>query len=185
MSTKLTDPTVQPTRAAVLEKVRGSPGCSFVEVARAVGLAFGSAAYHLSVLERWSLIFSARDGRWRRYWPTNRGAAPAPAERVIATSRRGRLLAAIREHPGIDQTELHRVAGVGHRQNTGYHVRVLAALGIIHLERSARRMRHYPGPAPPEMRPLRCSYLLDRPVRDHNYASLARLELVSPTEVTA
>lgn len=121
-------------RAQILETIRQRPGVNFLGIVTAHGLAHGAAAYHLRILERHGLVVSARMGRYRRYWATNKGCGPAAAQRVQACPLRQPVLERIAEKPGQRLGELAAQFPDRSRQATAYHVRRLVEAGLVRVQ---------------------------------------------------
>jgi len=73
-------------RAAVLVATHASPGTSYKEVAREVGLTRQSVSKIVQELSEYGLLSLVEDGRYRRLYPTDRLAAKREANRPRAES---------------------------------------------------------------------------------------------------
>lgn len=62
------------SRRSVLTIVGSHPGVHFRELQRLSGLGVGTLHYHLSVLERESLVVARREGMWKRFYPSGHAA---------------------------------------------------------------------------------------------------------------
>lgn len=122
-------------RARLFECVRSNPGIAFGEAARHLDLAPGVVQHHLRLLERHDLVRRLRDGRTSRLYP--RGPKPDPPTTLAPA--RARVLAMLREHPGLTTPEL--AARLGRRiQSAWEQVRKLATAGLVVSERRGRRL---------------------------------------------
>jgi DNA-binding transcriptional ArsR family regulator len=124
----------QPTRNALADLVHAEPGIAFGEAARRLDLGAGALTYHARVLERSGVIFSARDGQQRRFYPVAGGrvaGAPSLAERALDGLRAGpRGLAELARELGVSRQALH------------YHLKRMAKEGRVRAEGSGRGMRY-------------------------------------------
>jgi uncharacterized membrane protein/predicted transcriptional regulator len=116
-----------------------NPGEHYSSIKAQLKLKNGTLAYHLRVLEREGYIKSARDGVFKRFYPMD---AAIPRKKKEFSSIQEIVLENIRGAPGITQNALARKMGVS-TQVVNYHVRQLAAAGILHLERVGRETRCY------------------------------------------
>jgi len=116
-----------------------NPGEHYSSIKAQLKLKNGTLAYHLRVLEREGYIKSARDGVFKRFYPMD---AAIPRKRKEFSSIQEIVLENIRGTPGITQNALARKMGVS-TQVVNYHVRQLAAAGILRLERVGRETRCY------------------------------------------
>jgi len=120
----------QPTREKLATLVHDEPGISFNDAAKRLGLGAGTLTYHAHVLERSGIVFSARDGQQRRFFPVSGG-------RVAGVASLGdRALAALSAGPrGL--AELARELGVS-RQALHYHLKRLAREGKVRAQGAGR-----------------------------------------------
>ncbi|MEM4728188.1 MAG: PQQ-binding-like beta-propeller repeat protein [Thermoplasmata archaeon] len=114
-----------------------NPGDHYNSIRDALELSNGIVAHHLHTLEREGLIHSVRDGMYRRFFPAN---AKLPPEDEGHFNIQKRILAIIRNNPGISQKEIAQMAGVS-SPTVNYHVSVLATARMIRVEKLGRRTR--------------------------------------------
>lgn len=119
-----------PVRARFAALVRETPGLTFGDVQRRLGLGAGSVTHHARMLEKAGVVFSTTDGRERRFFHVGAGRV----ERVPPLAERALL--ALRERPRSG-SDLARELGVS-RQALHYHLRHLQANGRV-LAREAGR----------------------------------------------
>lgn len=110
-------------RVRVLRAVEASPGLGFRELARRTGIAAGTLAHHMAVLQRAGSVWTMRHGSRVLHFPAPRLDAPAPVrdaleEHVLDALDRD-LLAWLREAPRVQKAVLARFAG--HARATVQH----------------------------------------------------------------
>jgi predicted transcriptional regulator len=135
-------------RQAILETIKEAPGINFLNIAHAHQMAMGEAMHHLAVLEAHRLVFSARVGRFRRYWPATAGYGPGRTVTAAADPLRRAVLDRIRAAPGASLGELAAAFPDRSRQATGYHVAQLERDGCVVVDRSAKPTAVWLAPAP-------------------------------------
>lgn len=118
-------------RAGVLERVRAAPGIRYEALRKEMGLANGSLAYHLRVLQREGYVVTRKEWTRRRFYAT--GAAPPPVpEAPDAIAAALRATAA-----GLTAGELAQRLGIS-RQLARYHLQRLARNGLVQRDPGAR-----------------------------------------------
>ena len=78
-----------------------------------------------------------RDGMYRRFWPAN---ARLPPEDEGHFNIQKRIVATVRENPGISQKEIAQKVGVS-SPTVNYHINVLANARMVRVEKWGRRTR--------------------------------------------
>jgi predicted transcriptional regulator len=143
-------------RQALHDVIKQEPGVTFLQLhqrlkdlfARGGGYGFGSLTYHLSQLERFGLIVSKREGRFRRYFE-NGGRFGRDTVRIalLQTPPIPDLVAALLEDPGASQTHLHASLRGKHdvtRQTVGYHLKRLTEKDLVEVVRNGRSNAYHP-----------------------------------------
>jgi outer membrane protein assembly factor BamB/DNA-binding MarR family transcriptional regulator len=125
------------TRGKIHGYIIANPGDNYNSIRDALELSNGIVAHHLHTLEREGLIQSMRDGMYRRFFPAN---AKLPPEDEGHFNIQKRIVAIIRDSPGISQKEIAQKAGVS-SPTVNYHVSVLSTARMIRVERFGRRTR--------------------------------------------
>lgn len=131
-----------PRRAAILDIVKREPGVETNAVARALGLRWPKAAYHVERLQRAGEIVVRRVGGRTALFPANGGHRGR--EQGIVLQRRAtprRALEALRATPDLDQAALATTLGLHQSQAS----RVLTALreaGLIEAAMADGRTRY-------------------------------------------
>ncbi len=128
------------TRGMIRGYILVHPGDSYTDIRRNLGLANGTLAFHLGVLEREGIVRSKTDGYRRLYFPRE---AHVPEDGGGLHEVQIRIVRAVREIPGMGIEDLAGALGVS-RQITRYHVKALAVAGAIRLGKKGFRLRCYP-----------------------------------------
>ncbi len=125
----------QEKRGMVRGYLAANPGANLAAIRADLGIAGGTLAYHLWVLEREGILRSWKDGRFRRFALSSYRVG-APEHRL--TDVELALLERIRRRPEITQKEL--ATDVGLSQSTiSYHMGRMAEQGIVRIERRGFR----------------------------------------------
>jgi DNA-binding transcriptional ArsR family regulator len=127
-----------PLRRQALDLIAASPGATVQDVRRGLGVAWGTAVYHLGRLERAGLVAVRHSGGRRGHWPL--GQAP-PRDALAPTGEA--LARLVRERPGLPQNELARLAGIG-PPAACKQLRRLASAGFVEARRSGRALLYVP-----------------------------------------
>lgn len=145
-----------PARDALFRIIQDSPGIHFVELQKQVGtlhggprrIAFGVLAYHLGMMERFNLIVSKREGRYRRYFDADAGmGADASRVALLRTTPIPLIAAEILAQPGVTQREIHHRIAPRHpvtRQALSYHLKRLLARDLIEVTEAGRYCHYRP-----------------------------------------
>ena len=135
-------------RERLYRLVETTPGIHFHALQRDLAWNTGTLTYHLRVLERHGFLVSRRDGLYRRFYLS--GAAPRKEvfENQGPTGLRADVMEAIRNTPGISQSDL--ALGLGaNKQTVNYHVKALERAGTIRVEKRGRDTYLFPASAAP------------------------------------
>jgi DNA-binding transcriptional ArsR family regulator len=102
------------------------------DIRRSLGIAWGTAVYHLGRLERAGQVAVRHVGGHRGHWPLGQ----APSRDALAPT--GQALASlVRDRPGLTQLELARLAGIG-APAACKQLKRLEAAGAVLGERAGR-----------------------------------------------
>lgn len=133
-----------PVRDDILSTVSQEPGISASELGRRTQCGWGTLVYHLSVLEREKMVWSAREGRHRRYFAQGRvNYSDRDAIGLLRNTSSRRLADAVRASPGIIQKDLSRILSLS-PSTIAWHVDRLEGAGLILKEADGRQVRYYP-----------------------------------------
>lgn len=123
-------------RRRIYDHLRTEPGDHYSGIKSELGLGSGTLTHHLRVLEDQGLVTSRRDGRLKRFFPTDQ----EPPEGLLGI--RGQLLETLDENPAASQSELAERLGTS-RQRVHYHIQELEDQGRVRVERGGRSTRCY------------------------------------------
>ena len=134
----------QPVRAAILGHLEANAGATIQEVRDALGVAWGTAVYHLGRLERARHVVSRRDGRLRRFW---RMDDPEARHRGAAALLKGetsrRIADLVQARPGIHQAGVCDALGLKPPVASKYLGR-LREQGLVVAMADGRMRRYHP-----------------------------------------
>ena len=141
-----------PARENIFRLIQATPGIHFLQIHktlrtdRSSAVAYGQLAYHLSQMERFELIVSKREGRYRRYFDTNaRLGADAARVALLQTTPVPLIAKALLESPGSTQMALHQRLSSNlpiTRQALAYHLKRLVAKDLAVVANEGR-FHHY------------------------------------------
>lgn len=127
-----------PMRRQALDAIAANPGATLQDLRRILGCSWGTAVYHLGRLEGAGLVAVRRVAGRRGHWPLGQ----APARDALAPT--GQAFATlVRDHPGLPQNELARLAGVGSPAACKQLARLESA-GLVVGQRSGRARLYVP-----------------------------------------
>ncbi len=133
-----------PVRDDILSTVSQEPGISASELGRRTQCGWGTLVYHLSVLEREKMVWSAREGRHRRYFAQGGvNYSDRDAIGLLRNTSSRRLADAVRASPGIIQKDLSRILDLS-PSTVAWHVERLEGAGLVLKEADGRQVRYYP-----------------------------------------
>ncbi|HVL47414.1 MAG TPA: winged helix-turn-helix transcriptional regulator [Candidatus Thermoplasmatota archaeon] len=122
-------------RAAIHRYVGAHPGAHTTQIADALGLGWGTAVYHLNLLESRKLVKARRAGNQRCYFAAGAVAPEAQAATVAVKNDRARGIAQyVRDHPGATQKDVARALGMS-AALASWHVKRLTAANVLSVER--------------------------------------------------
>ena len=127
-----------PMRRQALDYISANPGATVQDVRRSLGIAWGTAVYHLGRLEKAGQVAVRHVGGHRGHWPLGQ----APSRDALAPT--GQALARlVRERPGLSQLELAGLAGIG-APAACKQLRRLQQAGAVLAERAGRTVLYRP-----------------------------------------
>jgi predicted transcriptional regulator len=142
-------------RDTLYRLIQQTPGINFLalhglvkNIEGTAPIAFGALAYHLSQMERFHLIVSKREGRYRRYFDVgaNMGADTARVA-LLQTHPVPCIARAILSGPAQNQAALHASLGAQlgiTRQALAYHLKRLEAKELVERQTEGRFHRYVP-----------------------------------------
>lgn len=125
-------------RGMIRGYVLANPGDHFAAIRKALALKNGTLAYHLTVLEKENIVKSVRDGKFRRFFPSEM--------RILETSFPSKIeemiLEIIGDTPGITVKDIASLLGVS-SPTASYHIGKLKEMSLVRGEREGMSVRHY------------------------------------------
>lgn len=119
--------------------IKTTPGPSFSDLRRELGLSNGTLVHHLRILEAQEYVKPVRDGFRTRFYI--RGPKIVPTSYLTRTQQQ--LLEAIGSNPGLTQKELALVLGLP-RESISYHTKQLAQKGKLEIKQDGKWRRYWP-----------------------------------------
>lgn len=133
-------------RQALMQAIRAEPGIARMDLARRVGLAWGTLLHHLDRLEDAGMVTSLEVGNQRAYYAT--GAVPTEARPAFALLRTGvhdELARFVLTRPGSSLKDVCETLGLAPSHATKALARLEAA-GLVDRAREGGRSRVSPTP---------------------------------------
>lgn len=128
-------------RERVFALIRAEPGIHATDIATKTGVSWGTALYHLEVLEQNAMVAVHKDGRYRRYFVSGAGVEKQMTS-VLRNERTAGVRDTIAGRPGLTQKELSEAVGMS-PQALHWHVVRLDRAGLVRKERDGRTVRHF------------------------------------------
>jgi predicted transcriptional regulator len=125
-------------RRSLLNALKRQPGLSFPELKRQCGLAAGTVEWHLDKLEDEGFITASKDGRTRRYFPSD--TPPDMKEAMVQlqnASRRELVSRVLRAPAEVPQGELATRMGLSHA-TVHHHAKRLMEADLLEKEKDGR-----------------------------------------------
>lgn len=130
-------------REAIFQAIRAAPGISASDLAKKVGVSWGTTIYHLDVLEQNRMVTSLREGRHRRYFENGANlAASKQAVAILQNPVTAGVVETVKRAPGATQKELAGATGMS-PQALHWHLARLVGAGLVRKERHGRVVRHF------------------------------------------
>lgn len=99
-------------RGKIYGFIRGSPGSHLREIGRRLGMSLGHLRYHLNILEKKNLVFSVKNGHYRRYFVRKDfDAGLVGLFFVLRQKNPRRIVLHLLTHRGVTRKELLRTFG--------------------------------------------------------------------------
>jgi predicted transcriptional regulator len=125
-------------RRMIRTYIRLHPGAHYSSIKSNLGLPNGSLIYHLNKLEKKEVVYSKREGRFKRFYPKG----IPPNNKPILTEFQENLLESINETPGISKAELGYVFE-RNRQDINHNVNVLLEKELIIVKKENGKTHLY------------------------------------------
>jgi DNA-binding MarR family transcriptional regulator len=124
-------------RKRIYDHIKANPGNHFRAILNDLNLKMGTLTHHINVLEDNEYIKSKQDDMYRRFY-----VLEASTSRAILPKVQEKLLAMIKENPGINQSKLSKLVGTS-RVAVNYHIKILKNGGMITIEKEGRDSHCY------------------------------------------
>jgi DNA-binding transcriptional ArsR family regulator len=132
-----------PVRAELAQRIEAAPGIHYQELLRALGKGKGGLEHHLRKLEAARIVRAVRGPYYTCYFPWAASATQRDAAPALKSEGARKVLAAVRDHPGITGQELSARTGLS-ASSVSVHVSRLGAAGLVHASRHGRSVRVQP-----------------------------------------
>ncbi|MDD3621673.1 MAG: winged helix-turn-helix transcriptional regulator [Methanofollis sp.] len=133
-----------PNRWQIFSCIKKNPGVTATEIATAMGVSRGTVHYHLTHLQDRSLINKIAKGKTIGYFVYNEKLDTAEEEILLhlKNTTKKNLLSALRETPGISQSEVAEVVEVS-RPTVSWHMEQLIRDGLVEVKKAKGRVRYW------------------------------------------
>jgi DNA-binding transcriptional ArsR family regulator len=125
------------TRQRIFEFVKSTPGAYLREVQRTLGLAYGTAEYHLHVLEDAQLLRTVADGNLKRYFAADFSYADRAVLGLLRKRAVRAIILALLDRGEMTHQVLAEAAGIK-PPTLSYHLPKLEAAGILVVRKEGR-----------------------------------------------
>lgn len=141
-------------RERIFKLIREEPGIHAHEVAARLDLGWGTAVYHLKLLERNGLVVSRHEGRYKRFFVTGDQRIQVKDAVALLRNPTSRSIAAqVARQPGLIQKQVCEALGLS-PSLASWHLQRLEAAQVVRAERLGRAVRYIPGQAWTELQEL-------------------------------
>lgn len=125
------------TRQRIFEFVKGTPGAYLREVQRTLGLAYGTAEYHLHVLEDAELLRTVADGNLKRYFVADFSFADRAVLGLLRKRAVRAIMLALLDKGELTHQVLAEAAGIK-PPTLSYHLPKLEEAGLVVVRKEGR-----------------------------------------------
>lgn len=136
------DPLRNPVRASMVDAIKADPGVTASQLARRLGIGWGSLAHHGSLLCKEGLILIESHGRYRHFFPRGIPGEKRTALALLRRARTRHALDAVVANPGISQRDLAGILGVT-PAGALWHAKRLENAGLVRRQRYGRRVGYH------------------------------------------
>lgn len=130
------------TRAQIFNFVKANPGVSFREICSSLGIAVGSAQFHLGVLKKAGLLSFFRDGKYKRFFEARKFSRKRKA--LISLLRHKtteKIVEILLDHKSVSHSILASMLNIS-SQGLTWNINRLRKTGILQEIRRESRV-HY------------------------------------------
>ncbi len=115
----------------ILRCLLENPGATAVEISKSTGINRSTLRYYLSRLEKDGIIYSAKAGKYRLFFPC--AECRIDREDLVKSKRKRQILDILKQNGGLKISDIAECLGVSY--HTAYrHVLELERMGAIYLE---------------------------------------------------
>lgn len=134
-------------RDEIYELIRATPGIHAHEIGERARIGWGTAVYHLKLLENHALVVSKKSGRYKRFF-VNTGEYTKKKDVYGALRNETARSVAdyIVNHPGCSQKDLCAALGI-QPSLASWHVEKLEGVELVKRVKDGRMVRYFAGPA--------------------------------------
>ena len=120
--------------------IRGSPGIHLREIVRRLELPYGTAEYHLRVLEQEEIVRAVVEDNFRRYYPADFAFSDRAVLGILRKRPTRRIAVALLERGEMTHRDLAAAAGLK-PSTLSYHLQRLESAKIASVARQGRFSR--------------------------------------------
>lgn len=126
-------------RGQLYEAIRASPGVSRTDLSEKTGIDEGTLRHHARLLEHWGFVRGVRADRNCRYFIRDGLRTDYAAKAYACNPTPARLLAIVKEEPGLRRGEIAQRAGGLSWRAIAYHLKKSIRYGLLsHRSEGAR-----------------------------------------------
>ena len=125
------------TRQRIFEFVKATPGAYLREVQRGLGLAYGTAEYHLHALEDAELLRTISDGNLKRYFAADFSFGDRAVLGLLRKRAVRAVIMALLDKGEMTHQHLAEAAGIK-PPTLSYHLPKLEAVGLVVVRKEGR-----------------------------------------------
>lgn len=139
------------TRDYIYDLIRESPGIHAHEISSRANIGWGTAVYHLKLLESHRMVVGKRDGRYKRFFVNDgRLSSKKEAYGILRNETASQVAQYILNNPGCNQKDLCAALGL-QPSLANWHTGKLEEAQLVKKIKEGRMVRYFAGPAWSEM----------------------------------
>lgn len=133
------------TRERIYALVKDAPGIHAHEIASKAGVGWGTAVYHLKMLEDHKLVVSERQGRYKRFFLAAGYTGTKDAIGAMRNATTAAVAEFIARNPGAIQREVCVALGIS-PSLVSWHIEKLESADLVKKLREGRTVKYFAGP---------------------------------------
>ena len=131
------------TRRRIFRLIEEVPGAHFREIHRRLSIPTSVVEYHLKYMESRDMLVFRMEGRYKRYYVEGAmGSADKTLMSLLRQKVPRRIVMEVALNPGVNHRELKTAVGIS-ASTLSYHMKKLAAGGVIRQARQGRQNRYW------------------------------------------